>query len=211
MKRATSDGNGSAGHFPAPSQAAGLVVVGVSAGGLEALKRVLGGLEAGFPLPVVIVQHRRSDSDSLLTRLLSNWSGLPVSEAEEKEPPLAGHAYLAPANYHLLIETDGCFSLTVDEPELFARPSINALFVTASDYWGPRLIAVVLTGANADGSLGVQRVKARGGRVVVQDPGEAEFPVMPSAAIAAIGIGAVDYIARLAEIPGILAHLAVAS
>jgi two-component system, chemotaxis family, protein-glutamate methylesterase/glutaminase len=186
----------------------GLVVVGVSAGGLEALKLLLGGLSADFPLPVVIVQHRGNNSDTLLAGILSKWSGLPVSEAEDKEPPLAGHAYLAPANYHLLIETDGCFSLTIDDPELFSRPSINALFLTAADFWGSRLIAVVLTGANGDGSLGAQRVKAMGGRVLVQDPLEAEYPVMPSAAIAAIGVGSVDFIAPLSEIPGILMRLA---
>lgn len=203
----------------APAWRCEAVVVGVSAGGLDALKVLLAGLPAGFPAPVIIVQHRKPDTENLLPRLLAGCGPLVVSEAEDKVIPRPGNVYLAPADYHLLVETDGSLSLTVDEPERFARPSINALFDTAADRWGPALIAVVLTGANADGSLGVRRVKARGGRVIVQDPAEAAFPAMPLAAIAALagsaapaggGFAAVrppDRVARIGDIAGILTEL----
>ena len=160
-----------------------MVLVGTSIGGLKALQVLLSGLPADFPVPVVIVQHRGKDSEIGLCDFLSRNSHLPISEPEDKETILAGRAYLAPRDYHLLVE-NGSFSLSTDPPISFARPSIDVLFESAADQYMERAIGVVLTGANRDGARGLKAIKLRGGLAVVQDPETAACREMPDAALA---------------------------
>lgn len=159
-----------------------IVVVGTSWGGLSALRELVSGLPAAFRLPVVVVQHRHRQSDHLLATLLQDSTALRVCEVEDKSPITAGHVHVAPADYHLLIEY-GSFSLSVDEPVRFSRPSIDVTFVSAADAYGGRAVGVILTGANADGSRGLQRIHERGGLAFVQLPATAESPMMPAAAL----------------------------
>lgn len=160
-----------------------IVVVGASTGGLKALQSLLSGLPAEFSLPIVIVQHRRNDSESGLCEYLGRFSSLPVCEPDDKEPLLSGHVYLAPRDYHLLIE-GGCFALSTLPPVRFARPSIDVLFETAADAFGSKTIGVVLTGANSDGARGAAAIKSCGGLLLVQEPDSAECRDLPAAAIA---------------------------
>lgn len=161
------------------------VALGASAGGLDALAAILSGLPAGFPAPVLVVQHRSPDSAGYLVRDLDRCVALQVKEADEKEAARPGVVYVAPANYHLLAEADGTLSLSVEARVQFSRPSIDVLLESAADAWGPALAAGVLTGANRDGARGLRRVAGRGGAVFVQDPDSAESPEMPRAALAA--------------------------
>jgi two-component system chemotaxis response regulator CheB len=179
----------------------GVVVIGASLGGFDAVRLVLGGLPATFPAPLVLVQHRMSDPDGLLVELLRVESPLPVSEPEDKDPILPGHVYLAPSDYHLLVER-GFFSLSTEEPVCHARPSIDVLFQSAADSYGPSAIAVLLTGSNRDGASGARAVKDAGGRVLVQDPRTALSPVAPEAAMACTSVDSV------LALPGIAARLA---
>jgi two-component system chemotaxis response regulator CheB len=133
----------------------------------------------------VIVQHRSKDSERLLAHLLQDATDLNVCEIEDKDTLQAGTVHLAPANYHVMVE-EGHFSLTVEEPVRFSRPSIDVTFTSAADSYGAKAIGVVLTGANEDGSRGLKDIAARGGRALVQDPKTAEIPVMPQAAIKAV-------------------------
>jgi two-component system chemotaxis response regulator CheB len=177
------------------------VVIGASAGGLEALKVMLSTLPVCFPLPIAIVQHRDARSDGFLVEYLNRMSRVAVSEPEDKEPLCAGHVYLAPGGYHLLIESDRCFSLSVDARVNYSCPSIDVLFESAADVFAESLIGVVLTGANADGAQGLKAIKARGGLAIVQDPKTAQAPTMPRAALEAT---AVDYIVDLDRIAPLL-------
>lgn len=165
--------------------AAELVVVGASWGGLHALGTIVAGLPADFPLPVIIVQHRSRDSETLLEELLQDLTPLPIRQVDDKELILAGHVYVAPADYHLLVDGNH-FALTTDAPVRFSRPSIDVTFASAADHCGPCATGVVLTGANDDGAAGLRRIVDRGGRGIVQDPRSAEMPVMPAAALAAV-------------------------
>ncbi len=160
-----------------------IIVVGTSTGGLKALQALLSGLPADFPLPVVIVQHRGKDSETGLCDFLRAVSSLPVSEPEDKEPVLCGRAYLAPRDYHLLIENRS-FALSTESPVGFARPSIDVLFESAADEYGERAVGVILTGANRDGARGLESIKSRGGLTLVEDPGTAACREMPDAALA---------------------------
>lgn len=180
-----------------------LVVVGTSLGGISALKVLLSGLPGEFPLPVVVVQHRGRTAEEDLVRLLGAQSALPVSEPDDKQPLEAGQVYLAPADYHVLVEP-GSLALSTDAPVNYARPSIDVLFVSAADAYGRGVVGVVLTGANQDGAKGCVRIKERGGTVIVQDPACAESSVMPAAAIAA---SAVDKVLPLPEIASFLSEL----
>ena len=179
-------------------------VIGVSAGGLHALKTILPALPAAFPLPIAIVQHLDAQSDTYLTEYLNRISAITVKEAEDKEAPLPGTAYLAPAGYHLLIEPDRSFSLSVDEKVNFARPCIDLLFESAADAFGPALIGIVLTGANADGARGLKAIKRHGGLAIVQNPKTAEVAFMPKAALEAT---VVDHVASLEHIALLLREL----
>jgi two-component system chemotaxis response regulator CheB len=177
------------------------VVIGVSAGGLDALGKLLPALPASFPLPILIVQHRRADSDDYLSKSLDRDCAITVKEAEEKEALRGGTAYLAPANYHLLVERDETLALSVEPKENFSRPSIDVLFESASYVWAERLIGIILTGANKDGAKGLALIKQRGGTAIVQDPAGAEYDAMPKAAINA---GAVDAILPIPKIASLL-------
>lgn len=161
--------------------ASGVVAIGTSWGGLSALGRILGGLPAAFPLPIVVVQHRSKDSDDLMAKLLQDMSDLDVHEAEDKDTLLPSNVYVAPADYHLMVD-DGEVSLTTDAPVRYSRPSIDVAFESVARSYGSGAIGVVLTGANEDGSRGLARIIALGGRGIVEDPESAEMPVMPEAA-----------------------------
>jgi two-component system, chemotaxis family, protein-glutamate methylesterase/glutaminase len=163
----------------------GIAVVGASWGGLAALRELVGCLPADLPIPVVIVQHRHRQSDHTLSTLLQDRTSLVVSEVEDKAPVEAGRVYVAPADYHLLVDRDS-FSLSVEEPIRYSRPSIDLTFSSAADSFGAATIGVVLTGANADGAEGLRRIVERGGIALVQEPATAESPAMPAAAIKAV-------------------------
>jgi two-component system chemotaxis response regulator CheB len=177
------------------------VVIGTSAGGLTALTKLLTAFPATYSLPIIVVQHLHPLQDNLFVENLDRTSALIVKEADEKESIEAGHAYFAPPNYHLLIEDDRTFSLSVDAKVNYARPAIDVLFASAVDVYGPRLIGVILTGANDDGTQGLRWIKDRGGLTIVQDPETAEVPFMPRAAIAATQV---DHILALPEIARLL-------
>jgi two-component system, chemotaxis family, protein-glutamate methylesterase/glutaminase len=159
------------------------VVIGASAGAVEALSAILPALPRDFRLPVVAVVHIPPDRPSAMANLFQAKCQIPVREAEDKEPLAAGTIYFAPPDYHLLIEADKSLSLSGDEPVYFSRPSIDVLFESAADAYGPALIAIVLTGANSDGAKGLQAVVEAGGIAIVQDPGDAFASAMPAAAI----------------------------
>jgi two-component system chemotaxis response regulator CheB len=160
-----------------------LVAVGASWGGLRAVETVLGALPPDFRPAVVIAQHRQNDGrDGVLERLLDGRCALPVSEAEDKQVLAPGEVVVAPADYHLLVE-HGTASLSVDEPLHHSRPSIDVLLGSAADAYGERAAGVVLTGANADGAVGLAKIAARGGVAIVQDPDTAERREMPDAAV----------------------------
>ncbi|MGH9968730.1 MAG: chemotaxis protein CheB [Pyrinomonadaceae bacterium] len=173
-----------------------IVVVGTSTGGLKGLQILLAGLPENFPLPMVIVQHRGKDSETGLSEYLSRASSLPVSEPEDKEALLSGHVYLAPRDYHLLIEA-GSFALSTDAPVAFARPSIDVLFKSAADVYKENVIGVILTGAKHDGARGLAEIKSRGGFTLVEDPASAVCSEMPRAAL---DLTPVDLILPLQEI-----------
>ncbi|WP_394837123.1 chemotaxis protein CheB [Pendulispora rubella] len=159
-----------------------LIVVGTSWGGLRALEVLLSTLPAGFDWPIAVVQHRRPDSDDTLARVLQRHTTLRVREAEDKEPIVPGRVYIAPPDYHLLVD-DKSVALSTDPPVRFSRPSIDVLFESAADSFQHRLIGIVLTGRNHDGAIGLSRIKQRGGLTIVQDPASAESPTMPEGAI----------------------------
>ncbi len=182
-----------------------IVVVGTSVGGLRALQTLLSALPARFPVPVVIVQHRGKDSEIGLCEFLSRHSYLPITEPEDKERILPGHAYLAPRDYHLLVEGDS-FALSTDPPVGFARPSIDVLFASAADQYAERTIGVVLTGANRDGAHGLAAIKLRGGFALVEDPALAACPEMPEAAIAATAVDRIMSVAELGPFLGLLCN-----
>ena len=162
-----------------------VVAIGASWGGLAALTILLRELPADFSIPVVVVQHRSTDSEHLLGQLLQDATDLRVCEIEDKDELAPGTVHLAPANYHVLIE-DGYASLSVEEPVRFSRPSIDVMLTSAADTYGSAAIGVVLTGANEDGAQGLAHIVKRGGRALVQNPKTAEIPTMPEAAIRAV-------------------------
>ena len=178
-----------------------VVVIGASWGALKALRKILSGLPSTFQLPLILVPHRGRDSEHLLAHLLEDCSDMPVSEVEDKDTIEPGHVYLAPSNYHLLVE-DGHFSLSTDEPVRFSRPSIDVTFESVADEYGPRSVGVMLTGANEDGSRGLRRIADRGGLAIVQDPATAESPLMPASALKSVPE------ALMLPLEGIADHLA---
>jgi two-component system chemotaxis response regulator CheB len=161
-----------------------VVAIGASWGGLRAIERVLEPLPADFPAAVLIAQHRRVGADGTLAVLLDGHCALQVCEAEDKQALGPGCVLVAPPDYHLLVE-GAAVALSVDEPVNFSRPSIDVLLQSAADNYGDAAVGVVLTGANADGAVGLARIAARGGTAIVQDPATAERAEMPSAALAA--------------------------
>lgn len=181
------------------------IVIGVSMGGVEALGILLGGLPGDFPLPLLIVHHIAPDSESTLAGMLNGRCAVSVKEADEEESITAGTAYLAPPNYHLLVDKSGTLALSVDEPVNFARPSVDVLFESAADAFGPALIGVILTGAGSDGAQGLKMIKERGGITIVQAPEDAEADSMPLSALAAVEV---DHVLPLRDISGLLCGLA---
>lgn len=182
------------------------IVLGASAGGAAALQTLLAQLPKTFPVPILVVQHIAADSANTLAKLLGTRSALRVKEAEECELIQAGTAYIAAANYHLLVETNASLSLSIDAPVSFARPSIDVLFESAAMAFGTGLIAVILTGANSDGSLGMKKVAQKGGITIVQDLKDAEVPIMPAAALSALRDEA-DYVVPIAQLGALLQRL----
>jgi two-component system chemotaxis response regulator CheB len=168
--------------MPAEPQA---IVIGASAGAVEALTALLPSLQPGFRLPVIVVVHLPADRRSAMAELFRAKCTLEVREAEDKDPIAAGTIYFAPPDYHLLVEADRSLSLSCDAPVLFSRPSIDVLFESAADAYGPRLVGIILTGANADGARGLKAIIGEGGIGIVQTPSSAFAPAMPEAALRA--------------------------
>lgn len=188
------------------SFAADAVAIGASAGGIDALLTLLAGLEPTLPAPVIVVLHLPEQHESRLVQVFSRRLPVPVREAQPGAPAQPGTVYFAPPGYHLLVEPDHSFSLSCDEPVLFSRPSIDVLLESCAMAWGPRLLAMVLTGANEDGASGLAAVKACGGLTAVQDPSEAAHSVMPLAAIRAADPAFVLPLAGLRSLLHTVAH-----
>ena len=184
-----------------------IVAIGTSWGGLHALSTIVAGLPASFPVPIVVVQHRSRDAEALLRELLQQHAALEVCEVEDKQPLVTGHVFVAPANYHLLVDRGFC-SLVTDPPVRYSRPSIDVMLYSAADAYRAGAVGVVLTGANEDGAAGLRRIVDRGGHALVQDPQTAESPVMPRAARKAVPEAEV---VPLEEIAPRLARLAAPS
>jgi two-component system chemotaxis response regulator CheB len=160
-----------------------MVVIGTSAGGIDALLALLPGLSADFRIPVVIVLHLPRDRPSYLAQIFLQKCALPVCEAADKEPVRPGTVYFAPPDYHLLIDAGPTLALSADEPVNYSRPSIDVLFESAADVDGERLLGVILTGANEDGAAGLAAVHAAGGITIVQQPESAQVKQMVVSAL----------------------------
>lgn len=161
-----------------------LVIIGGSAGSLPVLLDVVENLPIGFQTPVVIVLHRLKNVNSDMDKILADAQDhMKIREPEDKEPIRPGYIYLAPQNYHLLLETEKIFSLDYSELVHFSRPSIDVSFESAARVFGPNLTAVLLSGANQDGAAGMEAVVQAGGTAIVQDPASTDYPAMPTAAI----------------------------
>lgn len=163
----------------------GLVVIGASWGGLAAVSKLFAAMPGDFTLPIILVQHRSRHSDDLLASLLQDVTTLRVVDVEDKEPLVSASVFIAPANYHLMVEP-GYLSLTTDPLVRFSRPSIDVTFISAADAYRGATIGVVLTGANDDGTRGLRRIVDGGGKGIVQDPATAESRAMPLAAATAV-------------------------
>jgi two-component system chemotaxis response regulator CheB len=163
----------------------GAVIIGASAGALEALSAILPPLPATFPYPIFVIVHLPPKKRSVLAAIFDLKCQLRAIEAEDKEPIEAGTIYFAPPDYHLLLEGRTHVALSSEEEVLFSRPSIDVAFESAAEAWGPQLTAVVLTGANQDGARGLAAVLRSGGTTIIQDPSEAYAQAMPEAAMRA--------------------------
>ena len=180
------------------------IVLGVSLGGLNAMKVIFSLLPKDFSTPIIIVQHISARSDNQWIKLINNRNELHIKEADEKEKIENGTIYVAPPNYHLLIEPSKTFSLSIDERVNFARPSIDVLFESAAEVYKNKLIGVVLTGSNNDGTNGMKRIKRYGGLTIVQDPATAESGAMPASVIAAVQV---DHVLPLDGIVALLVRI----
>jgi two-component system chemotaxis response regulator CheB len=178
-----------------------LVVIGGSSGSLEVLMKILPHLKKDFPVPVIVVLHRNTTADSALTELLASKTILTVKEADDKEILLPGCLYIAPPDYHLLMEADGSISLDDSEKVHYCRPSIDVSFISAAVAYKNEAMAILLSGANADGAEGIKTIKESGGYTVVQEPEEASVSYMPEQALLT---NAVDVIKNSEEITVLL-------
>lgn len=176
------------------------VVIGTSAGGLSAIGVILGKLPSDFRLPVLLVQHRSKDSQDLFEDVLQRKCSIPVVQAEEKERIVPGRVYVAPPDYHLLVEADKTLSLSSDHPVQFSRPSIDVLFESAAAVYRSRLVGVILTGSNSDGAAGVVAIDHMGGLTIAQDPDEAQYSFMVRAAIDTNKVREVLSLARIGDL-----------
>jgi len=181
-----------------------VIVIGCSMGGFSALETLLKELPAEFPLPIITVQHISSDSDNYLVKYLNEKCDIIVKEVEEKENLQPGTVYFPPPDFHVLIEEDKTFTLSVEDKVNFSRPSIDVLFETAAFCCKEKTIGIILTGGNGDGTEGLKLIKSKGGLTIVQDPNEAEVDIMPKIAISNVNP---DYILKLKEISGLLINL----
>ena len=177
------------------------LVMGASAGAVEALNQLLPAVPEAARIPVVVVVHLPSNRPSLLPEVFASRCRARVREPEDKEPMTPGSIWFAPSNYHLLLESDRTFAFSTDLPVNFSRPSIDVLFESAADVFGPALCCVVLTGANEDGAQGASAIRRQGGLVIVQDPNSAEARQMPEAAIARANP---QIVATLSEVAGLI-------
>ena len=169
-----------------------IIVIGGSAGSLDGLIELLPALPADLPTPVLVVVHLPPERDATLVRVLAGSCRLQVCEADDKMQCAAGVVYVAPPDYHLLVEADGSLALSADEPVHFSRPSIDVLFQSAADAFGERVLGILLSGASADGAAGLAAISARGGVTWVQKPESAAVAVMPAAALALVPHSALD-------------------
>jgi len=180
------------------------IVIGTSAGGVEALSVLLPALPANLRVPVLIVLHLPRDRPSRLVEIFAPKCALSVQEAEDKAPAAPGTVYFAPPDYHLLLDPGPCLALSADEPVNFSRPSIDVLFESAADVYGKGVAAIILTGASQDGALGLDAVRRAGGCTIVQQPDTAQAPLMTEAALAR---GPVDFVLSLEAIANLLRSL----
>jgi two-component system chemotaxis response regulator CheB len=180
------------------------VVIGTSAGGVEALGMLLPALPRSLRVPVFVVIHLPRDRPSLLVSIFVPRCQVPIQEAEDKEPVARGTIYVAPPDYHLMLDHGPRLVLSADEPVNYSRPSIDVLFESAADLYGRSLLGILLTGANEDGSDGLRAIRAAGGTSVVQSPAEAFAPLMPATAVER---GLADHVMPLTDIVQLLAGL----
>ena len=180
------------------------LIIGGSAGSLDVLLRVLPNLRPDLPFPIIIVIHRKHGAESLLPDLLKGRTSMLVKEVEEKEHLFPATIYIAPSDYHLLIEQDRTFSLDSSEKINFSRPSIDVTFQTAAEVYGPALVCMLLSGSNSDGVNGLKAVKAHGGMAVIQNPDDAQMPYMPAQAAQNVRIDASLDIEDTAEFVNLL-------
>jgi two-component system chemotaxis response regulator CheB len=175
------------------------LIFGGSAGSLEVLLKVLPDVDVNISFPIIIVVHRKHGADSLLPILLSTRTKLIVKEVDEKEKIVAGNVYIAPSDYHLLVEQDETFSLDYSEKINYSRPAIDATFQTAAEVYKTNLVCILLSGSNSDGVNGLKSVKAWGGKAVIQDPDSAQVAYMPEQARLNVKIDRVLPINEMAE------------
>ena len=178
-----------------------LVLIAGSAGSLQVILAVLTAMGREYPIPVLVVLHRNNLFESSLEELITSRTNVVIKEVEEKEPILPGVVYLCPADYHVLVEKDLTFSLDYSERVNYSRPSIDVSMRSAADVYGSGLIALLLSGGNADGADGMVYVQSKGGFTVVQDPGTAEVPYMPQQAILRLSV---DLVVPTDELPGLM-------
>jgi two-component system chemotaxis response regulator CheB len=181
------------------------VVIGASAGGVEALSEILPALPASLRPALLIVLHLPRERPSLLVEIFANRCALRVREADDKEPVEPGTVYFAPPDYHMLVEKSRQIALSTDEPVHYSRPSIDVLFESAADVYADRLLGIILSGANADGAAGLHAVHRAGGTTVVQRPDSAKVPLM---VVSALQRNPADFVLSLPEIAGLLKGLA---
>jgi two-component system, chemotaxis family, protein-glutamate methylesterase/glutaminase len=180
------------------------IVVGTSAGGIDALSVILPALPSGLQAAVFIVLHLPRERPSLLVDIFAPKCVVPVREAEDKQPVERGVVYFAPPDYHLLVDTGPRLALSADDPVNFSRPSIDVLFESAADVYGERLLGIILTGASQDGAAGLEAVRRAGGGTIVQQPESARVPLMTESALKR---GPVDRVLSLEQIADLLRTL----
>jgi two-component system chemotaxis response regulator CheB len=176
-----------------------IVVIGASSGGLAALQNICRNLDTSFSKPIIIVQHIHAHSDGFMAWHLNSISPLKVKEAEDKEKLENGVIYIAPANYHIMIDDHDMISLTTDERVNYSRPSIDVLFESAADVYHEQLVGIILTGANGDGTAGMNAIKQRGGVTVIQDPQTAEVRTMPESVLRQVQVDQVLSLQKISE------------
>ena len=180
------------------------IIIGGSAGSFQVIAEILNGIPKNFSIPIILCFHRLRTERHGFIEALTPRSQLSIIEPLDKMPIVGGFIYLAPANYHLYIERDNCFSLSLEEPENHSRPSIDLAFYSAATVYEKSLLGIILSGANQDGAKGAKAISDYGGYIITQDPAEAEVNIMPKAAIVN---AKVDQILKTAEIVSFLREL----